>query len=49
MKYCVWRLAEPPKGIAPAAFSWWDCTKSRRYGIPVERICDKCSKPIRIG
>lgn len=47
---CTWTLADKPKGIAPAAFSWWDCTRFRRYGIPLAvdggHVCDKCGKRV---
>jgi len=45
---CIWTLAERPEGIAPAAFSWWDCEGKRRYGIPIPRICDVCGNRISI-
>lgn len=43
-EHCEWKLAERAKGLAPAAFSWIDCKGSRHYGIPTNRICNKCGK-----
>ena len=45
---CVWKPAQAPKGIAPQAFSWWDCRGDRKYGIPMTRICPVCGNTIAI-
>lgn len=52
LRVCEWVMAKKPKGIAPQAFSWWDCAGKRRYGLPmgasVQYMCDVCGRELRV-
>jgi hypothetical protein len=47
--FCTWTPAKPPQGIAPQAFSWWDCKGQRRYGYPWMRVCNECAYDIKFA